>query len=511
MSNNQLIRTATVVAAVTAGGRFLGFFRDMTIANLFGATSDTDAYLIAWTIPETAAPLLLEGAMLFVLIPLFAQSKQNDIGLPRAMGETVTVLSGTLAVFSLGAFVLAPYIAEVLGPGLEDHRLAAEAIRLASATLVLFGLAGFLTAALRTENIFGITAAVYIAYNVGILACIFLLRSSMGILSAALGLSVGAFLMVAIQIPSFARTHGRIRLHLPLSDEIRTGLISFVPIAVFILLRHAQVYVERFLGSNLDAGSISRLNFAERIAQVPMSVVIAFAIVSFPKVARSAAAQKVDQVRSAFHRDLGYAVVAIAPAISYLVISANDVVALLFERGAFRSADTAATAGVLELYALGLVAQVAIAVTLLPLFSLRGVVRRPARAAGIGLGVTVALDAFLVGPLGVAGLAIGNAVGITVMALLLLRLVDQLAFDIEWRQIGSITARALVAAAGSGAIALGARWLAGGVPLAVRVIGTAALLGIVYAGLARLLGVHQVGELIRALTPRWTARDGTSL
>lgn len=499
MSSDRFIRTASLVAALTIAGRALGFLRDVTIAHFFGASAETDAFLIAWTLPETAAPLLLEGALIFVLIPLFARADKES-QLPATLGESAATVSGLLVLLSTAALGAAPILARLLGPGLADHDLATDAVRLASPTLALLGIAGFLTSALRTRAVFGPTAAVYIAYNIGIISSIFALRTQLGVLSAALGLTIGACLMVAIQVPSFWRLFGRIRLRFS-TQSVRSLTRAFFPIGLFVILNHAQVYVERIMASGLDAGSISHLNYAERIGQLPTSIVVAIAIVSLPAVAHSAASQNTAEMRAAFHRDIAYVLVLIAPAVIFFVIGSPDTVGLLLERGAFQAADTAATADVLPVYALGLVARVCMAIALLPLFSTTGVTARPAKAAALGLAVTIGVNLLLIGPLGLRGLAVGNALGVTTTATLLMYTTHRTLFSVDWNRLGGLLLKTVVAAASAGGVALVGLWLTAGQTYAVRVLTAAALVGGVYAWVAKLLGVTELGEVLRAVLP----------
>nr|BFE86796.1 hypothetical protein GCM10020093_093970 [Planobispora longispora] len=114
----------------------------------------------------------------------------------------------------------------------------------------MFGLAGYLSAALRARQVFGPPAAIYVAYNAGIIASVLACHDRFGVAAAALGVACGGALMVAVQIPGFLRHVGPPR-RTAAGASILLG--AFAPIALFTLLRQGQVFVERFAGSSLAA------------------------------------------------------------------------------------------------------------------------------------------------------------------------------------------------------------------------------------------------------------------
>lgn len=181
-----LARAAAVTAVLTIAGSLLGLVRDQSIAHLFGAGPDSDAFLISWTVPEMASTLLIEDAMALVLVPAFSHALAR-----RAAGDhpdpVRTLVSGTLPrLFVLlgcatGALVLgAPVVVDVLAPGLADPRLAVECTRLTAVTVLSFGITGYLSAALRAHRSYLPPASIYLAYNVGIIVTMLVLHSLWG-------------------------------------------------------------------------------------------------------------------------------------------------------------------------------------------------------------------------------------------------------------------------------------------------------------------------------------------
>lgn len=419
------IRTVATTSVVFLVSAVLGFLRDITITRYFGATQETDAFTIAWAVPETAYPVLVESMMLFALTPLFAQAIVREGTLRRAVGRSLPLVVATLTVLTGLVALLASPLVSGLAPGLARPELAVTGVRIAAMTVLFMGVAGYMTAALRVKERFAVTASIHGVYNLGIIAVIVALSAVLGIRSAMLGLVVGSALMVVVQAPSFLRRIGIARMRWLPDPALLRWLGPAVPIVLFSLARHGQVLFERFFASFLDPGSISHVNYAQKIAQVPMALVTTVAVVSFPALAQRAAAGDHRRIRQAIERDLGLVTFLILPATAVLVALAPSVVGLLFERGAFTASDTEATGAILRIYALGLVGQTAVNVAVLPFFSLRQHAPAALRAGLVGLGATVVADAALVRVLGAPGLAAGNAIGILVMAALLLRALRQ--------------------------------------------------------------------------------------
>ncbi|MEU8360072.1 lipid II flippase MurJ [Nonomuraea sp. NPDC048882] len=417
---------AVGVTAVLVGlGSGLGFVRDLMLGTTFGADAETDAFLVAWTIPETAAPLLIEGAMAFVLVPLFSRALEAGDDLRRLVSSTMPGLCLTLAALSAVTAAGAPWLVAVLAPGIPRAELAVGCMRLTSVTILMFGLAGYLSAALRAQHTFAPPAAIYLAYNAGIVGCVWAL-SGQGAFGAAVGVAAGGVGMVLVQAPAFALRLSRSREASDgtarIIDQEPAGAVAlswavFVPVAVFTLARQSQVFIERYVASSLPEGSISHLNYAQKVSQVAMVVSLIAATVSFPRLARAIAAGDRAAARRTLLADLVAAAAIVLLATAILLVCARDVVTVLLRYGAFTEADATATAAIMRVYVLGLLGQAVVGVVCRAYFCGARASWYPALAMATGLAVM----ALLARPSwGVTGIAAANAAGITVTAVLLL-------------------------------------------------------------------------------------------
>lgn len=430
VSPRFLARAALVTAALSVAGALLGLVRDQALARLFGAGSDTDAFLVAWTVPEFAATLLIEDGLAFALVPAFsmalARRARGAPGDPVRALLAATLPRLALAFTATGALlvVTAPYVVEILAPGLPDPALAAGCVRLTATCVLSFGLAGYCSALLRAHRRFTAPAAIYVAYNAGIITVMPLLGGRLGVRAAAAGVAVGGCLMVVVQLPSLVRQLRR-RGVPQVPGEVGAGsqpvaLALFASVLLFALCRQSQVLIERYLGSTLPAGAISHLNYAQKVAQIPMTLSVMLCTVTFPVVARALADGDTERARGRVERDLAMATCLVLLGTATVVACAPQIVALLFQRGAFTAGDTAATAGVMRVYALGLLGQTLVGVLVRAYFSAGRATWYPVTAMAAGIAATGWLGAASVDAWGVRGIAAANACGITVTAVLLL-------------------------------------------------------------------------------------------
>jgi putative peptidoglycan lipid II flippase len=487
----------------------LGLVRDQTVAHFFGAGVESDAFLIAWTVPEMASTLLIEDAMALLLVPAFSHALARR-GAGRRIADPVRELvSATFPrLFALltcvaGLLLIgAPFVVRVLAPGFGDPGLAVDCTRMTALTVLTFGVTGYFSAALRAHGSFLRPASVYVAYNAGIITTTFALASVWGVRAAAAGVAVGSLLMVAVQLPAFARRVTlRPLVRRPRSKAPILGAAVLAPVVLFAVSRQSQVLVERFLAAPLPAGAISHLNYAQKVAQMPMVLSLMVCTVTFPVVAKAMAEGDRDRARRRVEQDLAMAGAMVLLGTAMVVGYAPQIIEVLFQRGAFDAQDTAATATVMRLYATGLLGHCLVSALGRPFFSTGRPTWFPAVAMAAGLAVTVAAGALAVGAFGVNGIAAANAAGISTTALLLLRGLGSRGVAIQVRSVGGRIGRLTVAAAAATAAGLFAAPLTGG-PLQSLAAG-ALLLPAVFLLTARALrapeAVHLLGLARRRL------------
>ncbi|WP_328693294.1 murein biosynthesis protein MurJ [Streptomyces phaeochromogenes] len=542
-----LAKATLVTAVLSIAGALLGLGRDQALAHLFGAGTETDAFLVAWTVPEVAATLLIEDGMAFVLVPAFSLAvarRARGTGADPVRALVASTLPRlALAFVAVAALLMAgaPYLVAALAPGLPDPGLAVDCTRLTATCVLSFGLAGYCSAALRAHRRFLAPAAIYVAYNTGIITAMFVLGDRWGVRSAAVGVAVGGCLMVAAQAPSFARQlFGRRRsapeteatadaaaaqgpsphdgpeaTKAPQATEVADSpapsmkhsveLALIAPVLMFALCRQSQVLIERFLASTLPSGAISHLNYAQKVAQIPMTLSLMLCTVTFPVLAQALAEGDTERARTRVERDVAVASCMVLLGAAAVFACAPQIIQLLFQRGAFTAQDTAATATVMRVYSVGLLGHTLVGALVRTYFSAGRPTWYPLAAMAAGIVATSWIGAGTVDAWGVRGIAAANAIGITVTAALLLSgMGERRSVPIRTRRVVhelSKPVRAAVCAAVAGAFCASRvdspelALAAGGLTVTV-----------VYVLLLRVLGVKAVAPAFRTALRSVTRR-----
>ncbi|MGW6772442.1 murein biosynthesis integral membrane protein MurJ [Streptomyces sp. NPDC055037] len=514
-SGRFLARAAFLTALLTAAGALLGLARDQTIAHLYGAGPDTDAFLVAWTVPEVAATLLIEDAMALILVPAFSLALARRATAPALDPDPVRLLvRSTLPrlflALSAGSALLvatAPWVVAVLAPGLPEPGLAVDCTRLTATCAFTFGMAGYCSAALRAHGSFTAPAMIYVAYNAGIITTMLMVSDRWGVRAAAAGVAIGGVLMVLVQLPVLWR---RLRARRPVDVTVTergpedagggptVALALLAPVIVFALSRQSQVLIERFLAAPLPAGAISHLNYAQKVAQIPMTLSMMLCTVTFPVVARAMAAGDTERARRRVERDLALAGIIVLVGAATVVACAPQIIEVLFQRGAFEPADTAATADVMRVYALGLLGHTLVGALVRCYFSAARPLWFPAFAMLTGLALTTGTGTLLVQVWGVLGIAAANALGITVTAALMLHGVGRHSVPVSLRFMTG----GLVKLSAAAAAATGSGWLCGAL-IPSPVLGAMAacvVVSAVFLVIARALRAPETDTILRFLS-----------
>ncbi|MCF2536916.1 murein biosynthesis protein MurJ [Streptomyces sp. FB2] len=522
VSGRFLARATLLSAALSMAAAVLGLGRDQALAHLFGAGAETDAFLVAWTVPEMASTLLIEDGMAFVLVPAFSLAlARRGRGTPgpdpvralvaASLPRLCLALAGAAALLVLGA----PLLVAFLAPGLSDPSLAVACTRLTATCVLSFGLAGYCSAALRAHRSYLAPGAIYIAYNAVIIATMVVLAARWGVRAAALGVALGGCAMALAQAPSLWRRLARrpggsgvpqaagadrdggpgvTRAAGADRDGGRAFTVGLVcAVLLFAVGRQSQVLIERYFASGLPAGAISHLNYAQKVAQLPMSLAMMVCVVTFPVVARAIAEGDVRRARDRVERDLALMACLVLLGTSVVVACAPGIVQLLFQRGAFTAGDTAATAAVMRVYALGLLGHTLVGALVRSYFSTGRASWYPPAVMGIGVVATIGLSAWAVGPWGARGIAGANAAGITLTALLLLLGLGPQSVPVRIPRVAGALARPVAAAVGATAAGLAGAGLADG-PAASTAAGCACA-SVVFLALAWLLNAAGVRSL----------------
>lgn len=521
---HQVLRALGSIGAATMASRVLGFARDVVVALTFGAGGVTDAFLVAFRIPNMLRRLLGEGALSTAVIPVFTdyaanRSREDFLRMLRALFAAALIALGAATAVGI---VAAPFILGVMAPGfLGDPSQASLTVLLTRVMfpyLLLVGLAALATGVLNTHHRFLAGALGPALLNVGMIGAVLALgrRLEPAILALALGVLIGGSAQLLTLLPSL----GRCGLLVLPSLDLRHPALGRVarlllPSAFGLASAQVALFVNTLLASLLPAGSISFLYYADRVMELPLGVFgIALASASLPAMSRSAAAGDKRGVGVTLTFALRLSFYVTVPAAVGLVLLRTPIIRVLFERGEFTAADTAATAQALAWYAVGLVAFSGASIAAQAFYAAHA----PGTAVKLGvLGVAVNVLAAtaLMRPLGHGGLALASSLGAGVHFVALLWVAcRRFGGGVDTRLLGVSLGRTLAAATTLGAWCLGCLWVWPTAPprlvetlwLAAAVVGGAA----VFWTASAVLGAPERVALLRLWSRRPPAPETAS-
>jgi putative peptidoglycan lipid II flippase len=499
--------------------RVLGLAREQLFAILVGANRWSDAFVVAFRIPNLLRDLFAEGALSSAFVPAFADARRNR-GAEAAWRLANVVIALVLlvvgAVTALGVAFSGPLVAAI-APGLEERALAALLTRVMMPFLLLVSLSAVAMGMLNAHARFTAPALAPALFNVGSLAvggALWLAGwpPERAVVGWAAGTMLGGALQLAVQVPALRKLGFRARPGLGRADLADPGLrrIGRLMGAAVVGLSATQVniLVNTFFASH-EVGANSWLQYAFRLMQLPLGVFgVAIATVAGAGVAQRAAAKDMGAVRETLGSAMRLVAFLNVPSAVGLALLARPIISLIFEHGRFGAADTAATADALLFYALGLYGYSAVKV-LAPAFYALDDARVPVVGSVLGMATNVALNAALYPVLGFRGVALGTS---------LAAMANFAVLAVAWRRrhggLGGAPvipqlARVLAASAALALAALGAergldRLLpegASGRQLAPG-LGPVAAGALAYLAAARALGIAELRELSQAVRRR---------
>ncbi|HEX7124424.1 MAG TPA: murein biosynthesis integral membrane protein MurJ [Thermodesulfobacteriota bacterium] len=424
-----LARAAGLVSLATSISRVLGLAREVVFAALFGASAGpaADAFTVAFRIPNLLRDLFAEGALSAAFVPTITRTLARD-GREAARRLASAVFSGIILVAGgvalLGMFVSGP-LARLFAPGFAavpgKLELTAGLTAVLWPFLPLVALAAAAMGLLNACGRFFLPALAPALFNVGMIVCAVALAPLMPgiglppIYAMAVGALVGGAGQFLVQWPALRaesvspRVVPRFWAH----PGVREIARLMAPATVGLAATQVNLLVTTVLASSLAQGAATWLTYAFRVIYLPIGLFgVAVGTAAAPAAARAAAAGDPRALARTVADGLRLVAVLTLPAAAGLLALADPVVALLYERGAFLPADTAATAAALRAYALGLTAYSAVKVVV-PAFYALGVPHVPVQVSFAAVALNIAASLALRGPLGHVGLALAVALTAT--------------------------------------------------------------------------------------------------
>lgn len=550
-SQSKTITSAAVVlGAASLVSRILGVLRDRILAGKFGAGDELDIYFAAFRIPDLIYSLLVVGALTAGFIPVFtsywngrkkespdchpegAQRPknpsgddeifhfvQNDTGGDKNKEEAWYLANSILNILALGliiacglGIIFARQIIPLIAPGFNPEKISmtANLTRIIFLSPIFLGISGVFSGILQSFKNFLTFALAPILYNLGIIFGALFLTNYFGLYGLALGVILGGFLHMLVQIPPAISSgfHYKPVFNLAHEGVKRIGKLM-LPRTLSLGVSQLNFIAMTFIASTLAAGSIAVFNFAYNIYALPFGIIaVSYAVASFPSLTESAVKKDWQGYAQNFSSTFRQILFFIIPASVFLIVLRAQLVRVILGAGKFDWSDTILTIESLQYLALGLFADSLILLMIRGFFALEDTIT-PAVISLVGTFVRLAGAFVFVKYFSVSGLALGYAIGSIITMILLWIFLEEKVGDLKQNEIIGAGFKILLSAAVAGLATYGMLHLVAPLVNMQTFVGifiqglSAGLVGIaVYATVGFLIKSQEMFSFWQAVTQR---------
>lgn len=426
----NLLRALATVSGMTLLSRVLGFVRDLVIARVFGAGLATDAFFVAFKIPNLLRRLFAEGAFSQAFVPILAEyrNQRGDAETRRLVDHVSAALALALFVVTVVGVVAAPLIIYLGAPGFaqtpEKFDLTVSLLRVTFPYILFISLVALAGGILNTFGRFSVPAFTPVLLNVAFIVFALWLAPYFDppIETLAWAVFAGGVMQLALQIPALARIGMLPRFRLNLRDAGVWRVLRQMGPAVFgVSIAQVSLLINMIFASFLVTGSVSWLYYADRLMEFPAGLLgAALGTILLPSLSRSYASRSPEEYSKILDWGLRLTLLLAVPAAVALAVLAVPLTATLFHYGAFSVSDVFATRDAVIAYSIGLTGLILVKV-LAPGFYAQQDIRTPVKIALVTLAATQVMNLIFIWSLRHAGLALAIGLGACLNAGLLYR------------------------------------------------------------------------------------------
>lgn len=454
----DIARASLVIISLTLADKVLAVIKEMVVAHRFGISPDLDVFNIAYAFPGILL-LILSGALMQAFIPLYHEWHRE---LPSEQADTrACALFWSAALFfmllAIALYLLSPQVFTLIGYGFDEarQRQGVRLQQLLSVLLAVDGAGAVLAALLQARRKFLHLQTAPLFVNVVSIAVLLWFAVRLGIDALVWGLVAGTVCKTLYMVRALGRGgFSFLARFMPARSEVAVLVTLALPLLGSALLANCNLLVDQVMATGLSAGSVSSLRYAFRLYDMPVQIVIlAFSKALFPFISQQAAEMDYERMKKYFTQSLIFICLLSVPATGGAVVLSRDMIALLFQRGAFDAAAAEQTAQVLIFYSLGIFFSAYCFVNGVFFAALKHTV--PLFYMGLlSTGLNIALNYVLMRLMGVQGIALSTTVtGGCVVCVFLCVLKRRLGIT-GLARVGGNACRA----AAAGLVMLGAGW-----------------------------------------------------
>ncbi len=415
---------------MTMISRILGFIRDMLFARIFGADSGTDAFFVAFKIPNFLRRLFAEGAFAQAFVPVLSDYKEQ--GGKEALRLFIDRTAGTLAIVLMLVTIIgvlaAPVLIIAFAPGFlwqgNQYDLAVQMLKITFPYLFFISSVAFAGGILNTYGKFAVPAFTPVFLNVCLISAAIWLAPLLPdpIVALAWGVFAAGMIQLLFQFPALLRLGLMPRLRFGFNDPgVRRIMKLMLPAIFGVSITQINLLLDTLLASFLKTGSVSWLYYSDRLVEFPLGVFgIALATVILPSLSKNHAADDHEQFSKSLDWGLRLVLLIGCPAALGLLMLSEPILSTLFQYDRFSGTDVMMAGKSLKAYSIGLLAFILVKV-LVPGFTSRKDMKTPVRFGIYAMCANMVLNLSLVYPLAHAGLALATSLGAFLNAALLFR------------------------------------------------------------------------------------------
>ena len=415
----SLFRAFATVGSYTLLSRITGFVWEILTATFLGAGAVSDAFFVAFTLPNLFRSLFAEGAFSAGFVPIFAQRLERD-GVEQAKqfaDEAFALLAAVLLVFSVLMIIAMPLVLYVIAPGFEDipgqMERTTELARIAFPYLFFVSLTMLQSGVLNAFHHYAVAAAAPVLLNITLIAALLIGVGAGG--DRAVFLAWGVFAAGVVQFlwlaAEYRRVGMRFKLMWPkLTPDVKLLLLRMLPVAFGAGIYQINILVNKTIASLVGEGAVSWINYADRVNLLPVGIFgVAIGIALLPLLTRQIQSGNDAGALANQNRAVEISLLLTLPAAAGIAILAGPITSVLFEHGAFTPKDRTAVAAALLAFSFGLPAYV-LNKALTPAFFGRHDTKTPVKASAAALVVNIALNLAFMPYLGHVGIALGTSI-----------------------------------------------------------------------------------------------------
>lgn len=415
--------TALVLMLIILTSKITGFFRDIVLAQTFGAGEITDAYLTALNIPV----VLFDGisadlGTTFIPIYFKIKSSKGQEEVNKFTSNILNIVILISLVFVLLGVIFAPYIVKIFAVGFKGDvfDLTVNYSKILIFSMVFIAINGLVSSYLVASGNVYISGAITIPFNIFVIIAI-IFASVTESYVMVYGTLIAYIAQLLFQLPLLIKKGYKHRLTVNLRDEnIRQILFLVIPVFIGSYINQINAVVNRTLASTLDSGSITALNYANKLNMFAVGVIaVAISTIMYPILSKLASEGNKKLFKINISKSINMIVIIMLPIMVVMTTFSTEIVKVLFEEGSFNSHDTYLTSTALFFYSIGILAYGLKELLAKSFYSLQDT-KTPVRNATISVVINIVFSIILVNIMGIGGLALASSISATVTTMLLL-------------------------------------------------------------------------------------------